>query len=89
MVKEEINLNGLSDTDIVQSRNLHGNNSIKAQDDHVFGHLLKEIVVEPMFILLIVAGVIYFFVGDYINGIIMLPPNFADKNPSYLLVNYS
>jgi len=72
MVKDEIYLKGLSDSEIIQSRDLNGNNSISTRDDHVFKHQLKQIVVEPMFILLIVACVVYFFVGDYIDGVIMV-----------------
>ena len=61
MVYNQTKLNGLSDNEVSQSRALYGNNNIEAQDDHVFGHVLKEVVVEPMFILLLIACIIYFF----------------------------
>ncbi len=35
-------------------------------------HVLKEVVLEPMFILLLAACIIYFVVGQYQEGIIML-----------------
>ena len=72
MVYNQTKLNGLSDNEVSQSRALYGNNNIEAEDDYVFRHVLKEVVVEPMFILLLIACVIYFFVGDYIDGTIML-----------------
>ena len=72
MIPSQINIQGLSDTQVSQSRNQHGNNSIEIQEDRVFWHVLKEVVFEPMFILLLAACIIYFFVGQYVEGIIML-----------------
>ena len=72
MIYNEVKLNGLSATQVSQSRALYGSNDFKTQDYHVFRHVLKNVVVEPMFILLLSACVIYFFVGNYIDGVIML-----------------
>ncbi len=63
---------GLSDIQVSQSRNQHGNNSIEMREDRLLRHVLKEIVLQPMFILLLAACIIYFFVEQYLNGIIML-----------------
>jgi len=72
MIENQNKIPGLSDTEVSQSRDLHGNNSIEIQEDHVFWHVLKGVVLEPMFILLLVACIIYFVVGQYMEGIIML-----------------
>ena len=63
---------GLSDREVQASREMHGNNSTLAAEKRVFIHVLKEIVVQPMFILLLVACLIYFFAGQYTDGFIML-----------------
>lgn len=67
-----IKAGGLSDTQVSQSRNQHGNNSIEMREDRLLRHILKEVVLQPMFILLLAACIIYFFVEQYLNGIIML-----------------
>ena len=63
---------GLSDKEVQASRDMHGNNSTLAAEKRVFVHVLKEIVLQPMFILLLVACFIYFFAGQYTDGFIML-----------------
>ena len=72
MITTQINIKGLSDAQVSQSRNQFGNNSIEIQENRVLWHVLKEVVFEPMFILLLAACLIYFFVGQYMEGIIML-----------------
>jgi ATPase, P-type (transporting), HAD superfamily, subfamily IC len=72
MISAQIKIQGLSDADVSRSRNEFGNNSIDIKEDHVFRHILKEVVSEPMFILLLTACIIYFFVGKYVDGCIML-----------------
>jgi Ca2+-transporting ATPase len=42
------------------------------QEDRVFFEVLKEVVMEPMFIILLAACIIYFAVGQLKEGIIML-----------------
>ncbi len=63
---------GLTDEEVVINRNKYGSNTLEMEEDHVFFKVLKEVVLEPMFILLLVACVIYFAVGQYQEGIIML-----------------
>ncbi|HEY8689395.1 MAG TPA: cation-translocating P-type ATPase [Chitinophagaceae bacterium] len=72
MIENQNKIKGLSDNDVSLSRNLHGNNSIEIQEDRVFWYVLKGVVLEPMFILLLAACVIYFIVGQHMEGIIML-----------------
>ncbi len=63
---------GLTTEGITDSREKHGSNTIEMQEDRVFWHVLKEVVTEPMFIILLAACIIYFVVGQYQEGIIML-----------------
>lgn len=63
---------GLSPEQVTASRLKNGNNNLEMQEDRVFLNVLKEVVLEPMFILLVAACVIYFTVGQYKEGIIML-----------------
>lgn len=63
---------GLDDGQVRSSRLKHGSNGIETQEDRVFWYVLKDVVTEPMFILLLAACIIYFVVGQYQEGIIML-----------------
>lgn len=63
---------GLSSEEVLQSKATHGSNTLALKQDRVLLNVLKEIVLEPMFILLLVACIIYFIAGDIQEGIIML-----------------
>ncbi len=63
---------GLTAEQVNISRSRHGSNTLEMQEDKVFLQVLKEVVLEPMFILLLAACVIYFVVEQYKEGIIML-----------------
>ena len=71
MDKENV-LKGLSDDEVNISRKNFGSNSLEMQDDRVLLIVLKEVVLEPMFILLLSACIIYFAVGQFKEGTIML-----------------
>src|SRR5436190_23216438 len=66
------NQHGLTTGQVITSREQHGSNTLEMSEDRVFLHVLKEVVLEPMFILLLAACIIYFTVGQYQEGIIML-----------------
>ena len=66
------NIKGLTNAEVSKSREIHGNNKAQAGEKRLLLHVLKEIVFQPMFILLLAACLIYFFVGRYSDGIIML-----------------
>lgn len=70
-MNEHHTIQGLTSKEVLASRKKYGSNNIEMQEDRVFWHVLKEVVLEPMFILLLAACVIYFFVGQYQEGIIM------------------
>jgi Ca2+-transporting ATPase len=63
---------GLSAAEVMESRQKHGTNLLEMQEDNVLLNVLKEVVLEPMFLLLLAACIIYFAAGQYNEGIIML-----------------
>ncbi len=65
-------MNGLSQQQVLENRNRFGSNAMELQEERVLLNVLKEIVLEPMFILLLIACVIYFVTGSYQEGTIML-----------------
>jgi Ca2+-transporting ATPase len=65
-------LPGLNEQQVEASRELHGTNKLDLKEDKVLADVLKGIVTEPMFILLLIACLIYFILGEMKEGIIML-----------------
>ena len=63
---------GLTNDQVNASRLQHGSNAIEMQEDHILLHVLKGIGLEPMFILLFIACAVYFIVGQFQEGFIML-----------------
>lgn len=63
---------GLNTEQVIASRDEYGNNALELQENRVLFHVVKEVVLEPMFILLLAACIIYFVVGQYQEGVIML-----------------
>lgn len=63
---------GLTDEQVAESRNRHGKNVLKSDQQNRVLKLIKEIVFEPLFIILILASVVYFLLGEINEGIIML-----------------
>ncbi len=63
---------GLTTAQVTDSRRLHGSNTLNMREDRVLFQVIKEIVLEPMFIILLAACIIYFLVAQYKEGIIML-----------------
>ena len=63
---------GLSDIEVQHSRKQYGSNVLKLTEDRTFLHVAKDVVLEPMFILLLVACTVYFLLKEYQEGVIML-----------------
>ncbi|MEP7109050.1 MAG: cation-translocating P-type ATPase [Ferruginibacter sp.] len=63
---------GLTTEQVTASRGQYGSNTLEMHEDRVFLNVLKEVVLEPMFIILLAACIIYFAVGQFREGIIML-----------------
>ena len=71
MTKEQKKITGLSNEEVISSRNKNGSNSLEHQKKNHFLFLLFEMVKEPMFLLLVAAASIYYISGDYGDGIFM------------------
>lgn len=65
-------MRGLTDEEVNVSRKKFGSNTLEMQEKKVLFDVLKGVLLEPMFILLLSACVIYFAVAQYKEGIIML-----------------
>lgn len=72
MMTMDHNQIGLTADEVLRKRAEHGSNALALDQDRVLLTVLKEIVLEPMFILLLVACIIYFVAGDIREGLIML-----------------
>lgn len=69
---KENNVTGLSNSDVITSRQLYGSNEVQGSEKRLLFTVIKEIVFQPMFIMLLAACLIYFFAGKPSDGIIML-----------------
>ena len=63
---------GLTSEQVSSSRKSNGDNVLKMKDDNVLLVVMKHVVLEPMFILLVIVAAIYFIVGQYQEGFIMI-----------------
>lgn len=63
---------GLSSAEVEENRLQFGSNTLPATDGGTLTAVLKEIVLEPMFLLLLAACIIYFVLGSLEEGTIML-----------------
>src|SRR4051812_15982515 len=63
---------GLSNQEVLDSRRQHGSNLMRLKEDRNFLHTAKDVVLEPMFILLLAACTVYFLTKQYQEGVIML-----------------
>ncbi|MFN8297959.1 MAG: cation-translocating P-type ATPase [Chitinophagales bacterium] len=63
---------GLTDAEVIESRQTYGTNALEQKAPNALWQVVKEIVSEPLFIILVCAAIIYFVLGQYNEGIIML-----------------
>lgn len=63
---------GLTEKEVLSMRQQYGENSIHNKHQNKLWHLLKGVVAEPMFIILVIAAIIYFILGETGEGFIML-----------------
>ena len=76
-------LTGLSEIGVINSRKKYGSNIFHLKENRNFFYTVKDVVLEPMFILLMVACTVYFFLKQYEEGIIMLASIFAVAGISF------
>lgn len=72
MSVDNFGITGLSDTEVTRSREIHGTNKLTGKKGNEILTALKEIVKEPMVILLLVTSGIYFISGNFGDGIFMV-----------------
>jgi Ca2+-transporting ATPase len=63
---------GLSDAAAQDKLRTEGYNELPLQQKRNFFRIVLEVIHEPMFLLLVASGLIYFFLGDTSEGIILL-----------------
>lgn len=66
------NFSGLSAAQAARQRQVHGKNELEATRRNPILDSLRNIVTEPMFVLLGVACVLYFFLGDFTEALMMV-----------------
>ncbi len=62
---------GLKDSEVTRNRQTGGSNKVELRTTRLWLDVLKDVVAEPMFLLLLAASFIYYLVGQYQEGIIM------------------
>ena len=67
-----ISYKGLSQKEVIESAKKFGKNIPETKSKNILLQSIKDIVFEPMFILLVAAALIYFILGETSEGIIML-----------------
>lgn len=72
LTPEHIAFKGLSQAEAAAARQVHGLNILFAHRKSGFVTILKEVVTEPMFILLAVASTVYFALREFQEGILLL-----------------
>ncbi|MBY0424287.1 MAG: hypothetical protein K2Q22_01515, partial [Cytophagales bacterium] len=66
-----IGITGLSEADIQKARKAHGTNALTYKKVNHFWEALVGVAKDPMVILLLVAAIIYFLMGEIGNGIFL------------------
>lgn len=70
-MSNESTYQGLSASEVLSRRALYGSNAIQESGDRVFLHVLKSVVLEPMFLLLIGSSFIYILLGEVSEAFIL------------------
>jgi P-type Ca2+ transporter type 2C len=65
-------LKGLQEAAVPALQQQYGKNTFQAEKPRRFLHIVKDIVLEPMFMLLVVACILYFLLGEPAEGIMMM-----------------
>lgn len=69
---EQKKLTGLTTQEAHEGQKIHGKNELTQEKPESFFKKILSILSEPMFILLMVAAVVYFILGEPRDGAIML-----------------
>jgi Ca2+-transporting ATPase len=71
MSLENINIQGLTNQEVIASRDKYGPNILESKKKNKFFEVIKGLLKEPMVILLLVAATLYFFTGNTNDGIFL------------------
>ena len=63
---------GLTEAEVGLSRKKHGSNALEEEVGSGMLKVLMNVATEPMFLLLLVAAAIYFLLGEYTDGLVMV-----------------
>jgi len=72
IVSLEPGFSGLKDLDVPALVRQYGKNQFKAAREHGFIRMVWEIIKEPMFLMLLLACLLYFILGEVKEGLLML-----------------
>ncbi|PHV70785.1 HAD family hydrolase [Sporanaerobium hydrogeniformans] len=72
MISNKLNMVGLTADEVKRLQEQYGKNELTSQKKESFQRKVLHIICEPMFLLLIVAAIIYFILGEPRDGGIML-----------------
>ncbi len=72
MDRNPFKFKGLTEAEVINSREKYGPNSIEDLNSGYFWDTLKEIVLEPMFLLLLATSTIYFLLREFSEGLFLL-----------------
>jgi Ca2+-transporting ATPase len=69
---ENILLKGLNPSEVIESRKQFGINELEYKERKRYIQLLLDVLKEPMFLLLLTCGIIYFIIGEFSEAVILL-----------------
>ncbi|NNF34906.1 MAG: cation-translocating P-type ATPase [Saprospiraceae bacterium] len=69
---EDLHIKGLSTEEVIESRNLYGNNKISIEKKNHILTVMVDVLSEPMILLLLAAAFIYFVTGHSGDAIFMI-----------------
>ncbi|MCL5129872.1 cation-translocating P-type ATPase [Algibacter sp. L4_22] len=71
MAIENYNIKGLTDSEVLEAREKYGQNILNFKKESGFIYAIKNIIKEPMVILLLVTSTIYFITGNFGDGLFL------------------
>lgn len=69
---ENILIKGLNPSEVIESRKQFGFNELEYKQRKRYIQLLLDVLKEPMFLLLLTCGIIYFIIGEFSEAVILL-----------------
>lgn len=70
-MKDEV-YTGLNDDQVQNNRKIFGANKLADDDKSEFWSTIKEIILEPLFLILVLTSVLYFVLGEFTEGLVMI-----------------